>query len=309
MLQLIARQAIADPALRHGRLADPDLLLEIAEQARRQGTASFDSDLSRLFSHVLHDLRMGGAWKRTNEGRLARTQEMLRQHIAPQYRDGVTLLDLGASDGITTAEAVRALRLAWQGEVTAYLTDLNLWLYRYRNGLLVEYRAQDGEPIMARIGPLGLRLAKQRHDIDGGQDRLSAFYLGCRRLREAMRQDARISLVNPVAAAEPGLTAMELNCLQHQDELVGKFTAVRASNVLNLGYFSPAQVAQAVGHLHAYLRDEGCLVISRNADHACGEVENGSVWLKRAERMEWVEDFGSGSEVKAAVDAWRRTGS
>ena len=157
---------------------------------------------------------------------------------------------------------------------------------------------------MARLGPLGLRLAKHRQEI-GGSDLLSALYLSAKSVRDAMRLDTRIALVNPLVSSEPGIIVSELNCLQQNDMFLGKFTAARASNVLNLGYFEPDQIASAITHLHAYLCQDGCLVVSRNVDSPAGEVENGSVWLKRADRFERVEDFGSGSEVKEIIDSWR----
>ena len=116
--------------------------------------------------------------------------------------------------------------------------------------------------------------------------------------------DARISLVNPAAANERGVRIMELDCFRRDEALVGKFAAVRASNVLNLGYFRPAEIAQALTHLHAYLREQGCFVLSRNADYESGEVENGSVWRKQGGRFYWLEDFGKSSEAKSIVNAW-----
>jgi hypothetical protein len=74
---------------------------------------------------------------------------------------------------------------------------------------------------------------------------------------------------------------------------------------LNLGYFDADQLQCAIGNLHCYLQEEGCLVVSRNHDDAEGETENGSVWVKRGKRFSWVEDFGRGSEIKPIVDGWR----
>ena len=80
--------------------------------------------------------------------------------------------------------------------------------------------------------------------------------------------------------------------------------AVRASNVLNNGYFRPEQIRTAISHLHAYLREEGCLVISSNIVVATGEVEQGTVWRKSGRRFELIEDFGDGSEVREIVERW-----
>lgn len=304
MIQLVlARPLPRHPLLKRHCLCDPDTLLEIAEQASRSG-ADID-DLAERFSLILHDLRMGGAWKRTNRGRLPRTEEMLRAHIAPALGEELVFLDIGASDAVTTVEALRALRAAFGDRVHAYAADVNLWLLRYRYGPTVEYRAGDGEPIMVRLGPFGLRLARQRHGLAQRRGIFAGLYLGWHWLRREMELDARISLVNPIARRDAGLELLELDCLRREERLRERVSAIRASNVLNLGYFTPAQIRLAVGHFHFYLREGGCLVISQNGDGARGEAENGTVWLKRAKGFRRAEDFGRGSEIAALVDEWQ----
>jgi hypothetical protein len=289
------------PILRARCIADPETLLDIARELDRPGPHARDQ--ADRFSLVLHDLRMGGAWKRTNRGRLRRTEEMLCAHVGPALRHGMIFLDLGASDGITTVEALGALRQAFGNDVTALLADVNLWLKRYRRGPVVEYRAVNGEPIMARLGPLGVRLAQPRQRQQHG-NLLSRLYLRMERLRRSMEAEASIPLVHPLARSEPGITAIEVDCLVCEDTLRNRIAAIRASNILNLGYFSSAQLSQAVGNLHAYLREGGCLVVSRNHDHSAGESENGSVWVKNGSRFHCVGGCGEGSEIKAIVDRW-----
>src|SRR5260370_39215063 len=159
---------------------------------------------------------------------------------------------------------------------------------------------------MARCGRLGIRLARQRHETQCDRNPLADLYLRRDRLRKSMCLDARILLVNPIARSEPGITILELDCLIHNKCLDAAMTAIRASNVLNLGYFDLRQLHTAIGYLHAYLRDRGCLVISRNNDQPTEESENGSVWVKDGNRFRWLQDFGSGSEIKAMVDDWSR---
>jgi hypothetical protein len=304
MFQIVVSGALpAIPGLRSRCLADPDVLLSIAQEESQLSCAEEFCD---RFSAILHDLRMGGAWKRTNRGRLKRTEEMLCDHLRPELcpGQGLDFLDIGASDGITTLDAIRTLRRAFGHEVHAFLADRNIWLLRYRRGPVVEYRASDGEPIMARIGPLGVRLARLRYDARPNGDPLARLYLQLKRFRASMQLDTRISLVNPAARSDPGITIMELDCLVYDASLKDSVSAIRASNVLNLGYFSPAQIWLAVGHLYAYMREGGCLVISRNDDQPAGEVENGSVWLKDSGRFRWLQDFGTGSETRFVVDSW-----
>lgn len=265
---------------------------------------SSTGELSDEFSLILHDLRMGGVWKRTNRGRLKRTEEMLCEHLSPELHRGLKFLDVGASDGITTVEAVRALRQAFGEDVQAYLTDLNLWLLRYHRGPVVEYRATNGEPIMVRLGPLGVRLSKQRGETALDGSRLVRVYLRLNEFRRSMQLDTRISLVHPAARAEPGVTIKELDCLVWDEQLRDRIAAVRASNVLNLGYFGVPKLCDALKCLHGYLRNGGCLVISKANGPHMGEEENGSVWRKEDCRFRWLQDFGSGSEIRSIVDGW-----
>jgi hypothetical protein len=305
MMQLVVSTPLpATNRLRQRCLLDPEVLLSLETEFR---SSKVDIDeLSDRFSLILNDLRMAGAWKRTKRQRLKQAEEMLCAHVPPPLRENLLFLDIGASDGITTVEALRRMKQVFGDTARAYAADLNLWLLRYRRGPVVEYRASNGEPIMVRIGRLGLRLSKSRRGSAAPDyNPLVDLYLRLRNFRCSMSSDAKIPLVNPISRHEPGLTVIELDCLKREPDLVNRMSAVRASNVLNSGYFFPAQIHEAVGHLHAYLRDGGCLVISRNVDTAAGESENGSVWIKEPDRFRLVQNFGSGSEVKEIVDDWR----
>jgi hypothetical protein len=305
MMQLVVSPPLpATSRLRQRCLLDPDALLNL-ETEFRASQADIE-ELSDRFSLILNDVRMAGAWKRTKRQRLKQTEEMLCAHIPPPLRQDLLLLDIGASDGITTVDALRRMKQVFGETARAYAADLNLWLLRYRRGPVVEYRASNGEPIMVRIGPLGLRLSKSRRGSAAPDyNLLVQLYLQLQTFRRSMSSDAKISLVNPISRYEPGLTIIELDCLKREPSLINRISAVRASNVLNPGYFFPAQIHEAVGHLHAYLRDGGCLVISRNIDTVAGESENGSVWIREPDRLRWIQNFGSGSEVKEIVDDWR----
>lgn len=306
MIQFVVSGALPNfPVLRSRCLANPDALLKIAQEVGQP--CSFAEESSDRFSLILHDLRMAGVWKRTNRGRLKQTEEMLCAHIAPELRRGLTLLDIGASDGITTVEAVRTLRQRLGGEVHAYLTDLNLWLLRYRRGPIVEYRGTDGEPIMVRLGPFGVRLAKPRRETALDGNPLARLYSRMRGFRQSMQLDARISLVHPMVNGEPDITIMELDCLVYNEALRDRIAAVRASNVLNVGYFEAPQICRALGYLHAYLREGGCLIVSKADGQHSGEAENGSVWLRDRHSFRWLQDFGSGSEIRSVVDGWLRS--
>jgi hypothetical protein len=303
LLQLVVRGALPQHKVLKDRfIADPEELAAIAQRLEQDGPQP--GEHADRFSSILHDLRIGGAWKRTNRGRLKQTEAVLCAHLAPALRADIAFLDLGASDGITTLEALHALRRSFGDNVKAVLADVNLSLWRYRRGPVVEYRAADGEPVMARIGRLGLRLARPRL-AQHGKNPWQSLYLRAGWLRRSMRPEALIPLVHPFARREPGISVMQLDCLACEESLKNRFAAIRASNVLNRGYFDETQIQRAVGNLYEYLREEGCLIVSRNRDCQTGEVENGSAWVKDASGLRWVEDFGDGSEIKSIVDDWR----
>lgn len=298
MIQVIASNVRpSSPLLNRRFLANPDVLLQVADG---NGNAALDAD---TFSLVMHDLRMGGTWKKTGRGRLKETERVLCAALKGKH--SIAFLDIGASDGITTWEAVQSFRQALGADVSAWLADVNLYLHRFRKGPLVEYRATDGEPIMARVGRLGLRLAKHRPALRQSPDPLVTLYLRLTVVRRTMKEDARIPLIHPLARAERAITPIEMNCLERYDFLRDSVDAVRASNVLNHGYFTPGQIASAVSHLHTYLRDGGCLVVSRNIDVGGKELECGTIWRKNGSQFDWIEDFGQGSEVREIVNNWR----
>src|SRR5713226_8225947 len=180
MIQLVVSGAIPrNPLLKRWCLRDPDVLLQLGERTHLSNPEVVE--LADRFSLVLHDLRLSVAWKRNNRERLRRTEDMLCAHIDPPLRQDLLFLDVGASDGITTADAVCRLREKFGERVRAFAADVNLWLLRYRRGPIIEYRASDGEPIMARLGPFGLRVAKPRRGMKAHL--LVRSYLHCPRFR------------------------------------------------------------------------------------------------------------------------------
>ena len=173
---------------------------------------------------------------------------MLCVHIPSQLRQDFLFLDIGASDGITTVETLRTMKRVFGATSRAYAADLNLWLLRYRRGPVVEYRASNGEPIMVRIGPLGLRLSKSRRGAaEPDHNLVGQLYLRLQNFRRSMSSDTRISLMNPISRHEPGLTVIELDCLKREPNLINRISAVRASNILNRDIFIPLRSMRQLG--------------------------------------------------------------
>ena len=272
-------------------------------------TRNFDpaSRLHRYLFHadpedrVLHDIRVGGVWKRTGSARLENTLRVIDDYLRREPRESVNVLDLGASDGTTTIELVERLRKTYR--VTAWLADKYLWLDRFERGRVVEYRTTDGAPVMVRRGRLALRLPRSEHRWHLLANLLASLYM---RYRPAMHPAGRISLMQPRINEYPDIHVIELDALRRNEELVGKMDVIRASNVLHREYFDERQIATAVGNLHDYLRDGGCMVISRNVDRGAQdrgaqEIECGSLWRKTPQGFVLESEFGGGSDIRSLV--------
>jgi hypothetical protein len=72
-----------------------------------------------------------------------------------------------------------------------------------------------------------------------------------------MHYAGRISFINPRANACRGLEPRVLDYLIRDGSLLEAFHVVRASNALNLDYFSRNELVVALASVHAYLKEGG----------------------------------------------------
>jgi hypothetical protein len=315
MPKYICAGAIPYPGIfRYFCHANPDRL-EILTTRAHESTANELSQIALEFSNIMHDIRIRNVWKRTEQGRLPKTEESICQFIrepkASQStkRTSVRILDLGASDGSTTKDLLNAVQGETSRSIEIYLGDLYLRLLRFRNRYVVEYRSSYGDPVMVRIGRIGLRLPRSEHWWDWISNLIARWYFRCHDLRLGMVKEVELFLVHPNVAEEPPIKLVEMNCLEWKDSLKDMFDVVRASNVLILDYFTAEQIQRVLDHLHGYIRKGGCLVVSRNIGGPGKEVEEGSVWRHTDNGFKHMEDFGNGSEVKNLVDEFCLSGS
>jgi SAM-dependent methyltransferase len=246
---------------------------------------------------------VGAIHKLTRPGRLRESDRVLAEALRACALAEVRFLDVGASDGATTLDSLRFLSAQLGLPIRATLIDRYLRLLRYGRGPLVEYRSPDGSPVMLRLGPVGLQLSSVESTRDPLSRWLGRGYLRRKDLRSKLPLTASFELVSP-AVRRAGIQVLEADVLERQDALVGGFGAIRASNVLNLDYFTPSQIARALRHLHAYLSPAGILVVSRNHLDE-GGVERGTAWRRSEAGFARLSDFGGGSYVGGLVDGLR----
>lgn len=260
---------------------------------------SAQANISEQFSQAVSNFRINGTYKKTKPNRLKQTEFELLALLAEIADKPIMLLDLGASDGVTTLELSKALEKQGLLNFKIVLGDVSLALKRKSFGLFTEYLSENNEPVLVKCGILGLELSKHRHEQNYSVSRLAKSYLKLNFLRQRMKQNGEVSLLSPFVLKSDKIAAEYINCLEQQTKFTEKFNAVRAANVLNLSYFPNEQLIAAVSNINQMLKNKGVLLISRNENE---ESENGSVWIKLDGKLVWHKDFGQGSEIKNLVN-------
>src|SRR5690606_19887985 len=118
----------------------PERLLQIADAPR---LASGHAD---EFSRIITSLWINDVNKRTGRNRLPETLRAMADAL-PSVPGGLKLLELGATHGISTYDAVRELRDALRIQVSATAVDLYTQLHRYNGRVIRQYRTTDGSPV------------------------------------------------------------------------------------------------------------------------------------------------------------------
>jgi hypothetical protein len=302
-MKLVTRGKIRHPILNHLLVSDLDRLGEIATAAR---TAS-DSDLVQLseeFTSIITHLRIGSFHKRTGSGRLGETERVLTHHLKAISGE-IEILDVGASDGVTTRQLVEALEKALGSRCRAIAMDLYQTLVVFEGGGRKEYRTPDGMPVMVRNGRFALPLPASRDSRDFVRNWMARRYMADRSNVAAMHETGKLRLVSPWVQRSQNIKTLERSILVEDLSWLGRFHAIRASNVLNPRFFTPEERGKIFGYCHGYLKEGGLLLISRNHIEAGRETERGTLWRRTSEGFETIEQFGGGSEIQADVSIFR----
>lgn len=304
MVKLVIRGGIPHPLLNHLFVTDLDRLENITSAA---GTAPLEQmeKLADDFTSIIVHLRVGAFHKRTGSGRLPHTQQALAKHLAGS--GPINVLDMGASDGITTVQLVTALETVTGRPCTAVSADLYQNLHVFEGSGLTEYRTSDGMPVMVRQGRRAVVLPESKDSRDLLRNWLARRYMRRRDTLPEMKKVRQVRLINPWVLRSTKVEPVEASILERQTPWLGKFDAIRASNVINPRFFDTEARRKIFGLCHEYLKPDGLLLVSRNHIEGGEETERGTLWQRTNEGFVRLEDFGHGSEIASDVDAWRRT--
>lgn len=308
MIRYICRGAVPHDRLRRFCYPSIDRLLKLSNCKDSKNSCDL-TERSQAFSAILRHIRIGSTWKLTKSRRLLKTDRLLTDHLMDEHYSSLKFLDVGGSDGITTLETVNHLESVLGIPVTAYLSDRFLWLLRMKYGCFIEYITARGEPLMVRCGKVGLLLNSAEEDAGFITKWLASRYLALTRFRSLMRLTEKIPLVNPTVLASNKIKLLEMNIFHINPAFLNSMDLIRASNVLNLSYFTETQIAHAIGIMHSYLKINGHLLISRNSSEKSNEIECGSIWRKQEKAFVHLTDFNGGSEVRSIVEQYRHSPS
>lgn len=208
-----------------------------------------------LFSRAMNLFRAGAAFKTTASARSPLTDAALLARARP----GELIVETGVSDG---ASALSLLEKA--GEAEVLLTDLQA-SFQYSRGLFwTVFYGTEGDFISIKL-PL--------------------FYL-CTGLKSGprVRDGHEVSLLNPLISHNyPGVRLAAFDIFR--GVLPRRAALIKCANVLNLNYFTPAEIRHGVENLAANLDETGALFISQN-NHKYKDGEAYVVLQRNGTRLE-----------------------
>jgi chemotaxis methyl-accepting protein methylase len=76
-----------------------------------------------------------------------------------------------------------------------------------------------------------------------------------------------------------------------------QFDVIRASNILNLSYFSPDQIIRALTNIRGHLNDQGLLVVNRTSD----STNHFTIFRREGSQFSVLHQGNEGSEIADLV--------
>jgi len=249
-------------------------------------------------------LRTGNfTFKRTGEGRLRAVDRALIECLDRADARIDTVLDLGISSGVTTAELAAAIA---QSGRTVSMTGTDRGLAARIVDLPMGCRAlvePSGHVLQYEILGRAMRPWTRRLDYLTGM--IVAQKVVDRTLGPLARSRARtaeagspVALVSPRLSQSDAIRLIEDDITVRNPALVGGFDLIRAANILNRHYFEPADLQRAVDNVRSYLRGPGAWLLVLRTHGEDGH--RGTLFRVAGDRgLAVVERWGGGSEVES----------
>jgi len=239
-----------------------------------------------------------GTKKATGPGRLAQIDNLLFETLARLNVKPRSVMDIGISSGITTADWMNAFEARGQN-VDMIATDLVMNVYIYDLGKHLKVLTERGGHLLQiELFGKGLRTYTRFRDYFLGgwiwRPILRSYVRS--RLSKGVRQGP-YKLVSPSLRDRTNIQLLDDDILAPTPaELLGNADVVRVANLIQSVYFTDAQMKRAVIAVRERCRGEGSLVV------ICRDYKNrieGSILRLTGENRFVVEErIGGGSEAE-----------
>ncbi|MBO0663031.1 ATP-binding protein [Jiella sp. CQZ9-1] len=249
-----------------------------------------------------------GTFKRTQPSRFFEIEQRFRSVFQARAATISTVLDVGVSSGITSLELVTFLEgLGCQVTLTATDLFIHAYIVEIAPGLLV-LADRNGQPLQYDVAGHPIRPWIRRLDYLtlAVLPRLaaSAVIRPIARRKIAAGAGRPVELASQRLARRADIFMVEDDIMVRRADFAGQFDLVRAANILNRGYFAPADLAQAVDNVRRYLRGPGTLFLVTRTTRD-GRNDGTLFELNGDGRFQSVERIGNGSEIEDIVVASR----
>jgi hypothetical protein len=250
--------------------ADPRLLLRPAA-----GKADFSDAVSAL--------KFGATCKTTVEARFPLTLQALSRL---SFERPPVVLDIGASDGVTSLDVMRALRFE-----RYYVTDKHLEVFSQTHGRRTYFYDSERRCILA-ASDAWIAYA----DTAGAIPPCGSIARSIIAAAPVCADDATRTILVREELRRPGANV----CVQRYDVFEPwtgeKVDLVLAANILHFDYFGPAQLARAITNVLNALRSGGRLAVVRNRTR-----EAASIFRIMSAGTEVEQRINGGSEIEDLV--------
>ncbi|MEA2329378.1 MAG: hypothetical protein QOE68_4337 [Thermoanaerobaculia bacterium] len=262
----------------------PELAAEFSAASEKRRT-----EIAAEFSAAVSALKFAATFKTTRPGRLAASTSLLESLLRGT---GHVIADIGASDATTSADLAERLAPRYEKLVAM---DLNDSVEVANDGRHVAFYAPDGKLLVVVTKRLVWYADTRSADFVSKWTVARMFGRV-----DPNRERRTVPLINPrfVALSESNPAVS----FQRHDLFVPlpfRATCVRIANLLNLGYFSPAEIERGLAAATMNLAEDGLLLVTRNDDLV---TENGTIFVRTARRLKAVATVGAGSEIAGIAE-------
>ncbi len=240
-----------------------------------------------------------GVFKTTDTKRMTALDRLIADRVAADGHAEPEVLDIGVSSGVTTLELRDALKAAaLRPRIVALDAAVEARLCDVAPGRRV-LQDSSGRDLQYEVLGVAIRPWRRKLDYVTGYWLLAdAARALCVPAKTATRR--RVRLISAGVQAAPEIEIMEHDLSRPLDVLVRRFDIVRAANLLNLDYFSSAELTRMVKIVRGYMKDAGSFLIVNRTHH--DGTNHGTIFkAEPTGGLTVIERFGGGSEVEDLV--------